>query len=290
MGSHALLQGIFLTQGSNPRLPSPLCWQTGSLLLSHLGNMNSSNFLRPFGLLLLKVLSSKRCKDRGSSTPRWSFSDPGVLNMVENIFKNRKQRWQTKKHPLSLKSLKMCFEMCKADMNWFEIENLNARFVKLWKKQQIRAVMRGGVCEGRRDPGTQGGDWALRLRDVQVASPLPRHLAHTLTGQLKGPSGWCWNLSPSTGQCPACLVGPRMVGWKAGCQDGAASGIRALATLSEKLGPQDPAGPLPFLRSLQPGTAVFFIYRGESGILNCPGEWRTSNPSWGKDAYPMKCS
>lgn len=142
--------------------------------------------------------------------------------------------------------------------------------------------MRGGVCEGRRDPGTQGGGGTLRARDAQVASPLPGHLAHVLAGQLNGPSGWCWSLGPRAGQCPACLVGPRMVGWKAGCQDGAASGIRALTTLSEKLGPQDPAGPLPFLRSLQLGTAGFFIYRGESGILNCPGEWRASNPSWGK--------
>ena len=31
VGCHAFLQGIFLTQGSNPRLVYPLHWQVGSL-------------------------------------------------------------------------------------------------------------------------------------------------------------------------------------------------------------------------------------------------------------------
>ena len=34
-GYHFLLQGIFLTQGSNPRLLHLLHWQVDSLLLSH---------------------------------------------------------------------------------------------------------------------------------------------------------------------------------------------------------------------------------------------------------------
>ena len=37
MGRHFLLQGSFLTQGSNPRLLHLLHWQVGSLPLSHLG-------------------------------------------------------------------------------------------------------------------------------------------------------------------------------------------------------------------------------------------------------------
>ena len=37
VGCHILLQGIFLTQGSNPSL---LCWQAGSLPLSHLGSQD----------------------------------------------------------------------------------------------------------------------------------------------------------------------------------------------------------------------------------------------------------
>ena len=36
---HALLQGIFLTQGSNPHLLHLLHWQVDSLLLSHLGSL-----------------------------------------------------------------------------------------------------------------------------------------------------------------------------------------------------------------------------------------------------------
>ena len=55
VGSPALLQGIFRTQGSNPRLPIPLPWQTASLWLSHLGHMNAYSVLHPFGLLLVKV-------------------------------------------------------------------------------------------------------------------------------------------------------------------------------------------------------------------------------------------
>ena len=39
VGWHFLLQGIFLTQGLNPRLLHPLCWQGGSLPLSHLGSL-----------------------------------------------------------------------------------------------------------------------------------------------------------------------------------------------------------------------------------------------------------
>ena len=33
MGGHVFLQGVFPTQGSNPRLPSRLHWQAGSLPL-----------------------------------------------------------------------------------------------------------------------------------------------------------------------------------------------------------------------------------------------------------------
>ena len=36
--SHFFLQGIFLTQGLNLHLLHLLCWQVGSLLLSHLGS------------------------------------------------------------------------------------------------------------------------------------------------------------------------------------------------------------------------------------------------------------
>ena len=36
VGCHALLQGSFLTQASNPHLLHVLLWQAGSLSLSHL--------------------------------------------------------------------------------------------------------------------------------------------------------------------------------------------------------------------------------------------------------------
>ena len=41
VGWHFLLQGIFLTQGSNPSLLHLLQWQVGSLPLCHLGSIHS---------------------------------------------------------------------------------------------------------------------------------------------------------------------------------------------------------------------------------------------------------
>ena len=43
VGSHTLLQGIFLTQGSNPCLLSLLHWQEYSLPVSHLGSLPKGN-------------------------------------------------------------------------------------------------------------------------------------------------------------------------------------------------------------------------------------------------------
>ena len=43
MDCHFLLQGIFLTQGSNPGLLCLLHWQTGSLHLTHLGSPLKAN-------------------------------------------------------------------------------------------------------------------------------------------------------------------------------------------------------------------------------------------------------
>ena len=61
MGCHALFQGIFLTQGLNPR---PLCllhWQAGSLPLVPLGSLY--NFIN----LFLAVMGLWRCADFLSS-------------------------------------------------------------------------------------------------------------------------------------------------------------------------------------------------------------------------------
>ena len=47
VGYHFLLQGIFPTQGQNPRLLCLLHWQAGSLLLSHSGSPADSLTTRP---------------------------------------------------------------------------------------------------------------------------------------------------------------------------------------------------------------------------------------------------
>ena len=46
---HALLQGIFLTQGSNPRLLSLLHWQAGSLPLGPPGKPKEAELLLKWG-------------------------------------------------------------------------------------------------------------------------------------------------------------------------------------------------------------------------------------------------
>ena len=64
MGRHALLQGIFLTQGSNPHLRHRLRWQVGSLPLVPSGKLEQEHlyFLRGadhFVFVMLSPLS--RC-------------------------------------------------------------------------------------------------------------------------------------------------------------------------------------------------------------------------------------
>ena len=51
MGRYFLLQGIFLTQGSNPHLPCLLHWQADSLPLSDLGS--------PFSPVTGEIFSSQ---------------------------------------------------------------------------------------------------------------------------------------------------------------------------------------------------------------------------------------
>ena len=58
VGCHFLLQGIFLTQGSNPH---PLCllhWQADSLLLHHLGSPIRPHYLRGFSDTLNEQFTS----------------------------------------------------------------------------------------------------------------------------------------------------------------------------------------------------------------------------------------
>ena len=58
VGCHALLQGIILTQGSNPSLLHLLHWQADSLPLSHLGNLIQLDNPRYDNLASLDFLNS----------------------------------------------------------------------------------------------------------------------------------------------------------------------------------------------------------------------------------------
>ena len=73
VGCHVLLQGIFLTQGSNSCL---LYWQVDSLPLSHRGHPNTllslfGKFADPWYRLWLTVNTKKACWIKS----RWDFQD-----------------------------------------------------------------------------------------------------------------------------------------------------------------------------------------------------------------------
>ena len=70
MGCHFLLQGIFLTQGSNPHLLYLLHWQADSLPVIDLGSSNEAN--------------------------NWLSSQPGVKGKGEDLGEALKgQNWVT---------------------------------------------------------------------------------------------------------------------------------------------------------------------------------------------------
>ena len=74
VGCHALLQGIFLTQGLNPRLLRLLQWQAGSLpaaphqLVCYVVSVMSDS-LRPHGLEPTRLLWSAPPQEPGKNTP-----------------------------------------------------------------------------------------------------------------------------------------------------------------------------------------------------------------------------
>ena len=145
-------------------------------------------FFIPLVFYLLRSLSSKRCKERGFSTPRWNFSDSGVLNMVENIFKNQKQWWKTRKHPLSLNSLKTCFEVRKADMNWFEIENLSARLKTVKKAADMCCDERR--CMWRQEESRNAGRWLNTAGKGRPGGLSPAQTPGTCLGQAAKGTIW----------------------------------------------------------------------------------------------------
>ena len=62
VGCHFLLQGIFLTQGSNSSL---LHWQADSLLMSHQGNLNPHKLIILFLVARdIPVWYSQKCVDK----------------------------------------------------------------------------------------------------------------------------------------------------------------------------------------------------------------------------------
>ena len=70
MGCHFLLQGIFLIQGWNVGL---LCWQAGSLPLSHQGRPRSSLVVQSLSCLTLCDPMDAACQASLSFTNYWSL-------------------------------------------------------------------------------------------------------------------------------------------------------------------------------------------------------------------------
>ena len=61
VGCHALLQGIFLTQGSNPRLLCLLHWEAGSLPLAPPGRVEGGGGVAQRAKTLLNVKGVTSC-------------------------------------------------------------------------------------------------------------------------------------------------------------------------------------------------------------------------------------
>ena len=75
VGCHFLLQGIFLTQGSNSYLLYLLHWQEGSLLLSHMGSLFFSFRCGLFQILKLKYLLDYDSPELSSRLKLWNSQD-----------------------------------------------------------------------------------------------------------------------------------------------------------------------------------------------------------------------
>ena len=75
VGCHFLLQGIFLTQGSNSCLLYLLHWQEGSLLLSHMGSLFFSFRCGLFQMLTLKYLLDHDSPELSSRLKSWNSQD-----------------------------------------------------------------------------------------------------------------------------------------------------------------------------------------------------------------------
>ena len=91
VGCHFLLQGIFLTQGSNPRLLRLLYWQGSSLPLRHQGNP-----LRTFISFLSVFLNS-------SPWCMWNNNNFVLFLKYENVLSTESLSWK-----LRMKTLPKC--------------------------------------------------------------------------------------------------------------------------------------------------------------------------------------
>ena len=87
MGCHCLLQVIFLTQGSNPRLLWLLHWQMGSLPLSYLGSPPPSYFQLLWWLIFKRrgLQSWQEAPHRGSGFTRVIMGGLDTVGESSNI-------------------------------------------------------------------------------------------------------------------------------------------------------------------------------------------------------------
>ena len=94
MGCHALLPGIFPTQGLNPHLLSLWHWQVGSLPLKHLGN--PIMFLYPFNYSPLPYTDLLRViHQSGQDTVSPSVSLSGSFRKPLILIPQRADRLET---------------------------------------------------------------------------------------------------------------------------------------------------------------------------------------------------
>ena len=163
MGGYFLLQGIFLTQGSNPHLLCLLHWQVGSSPLQHLGspiyNHEKLQILQMFGISGKWELARHYVQEPMSLTTKWFFlsSIPPGGNLFSGEIESKHLRiqdqWSTVKvqmqcHTRNRKiQLKVLYPSPLPSSKSWRIHRQAFGRVHLWRKCWWEYKMIQTLCE-----------------------------------------------------------------------------------------------------------------------------------------------
>ena len=143
MGSHSLLQGIFLTQGSNLCL---LHWQADSLPLSHQsgtrgGSEASAEFVQPTNptSLTVQVISQHKCIQDGERRERWHPRSSQLVFPIRKKNFHRSPSQTSSPHWPKSDYMATCGKFCtwfSSFCNWRQLEGKKGPEMTCVVKQQ----------------------------------------------------------------------------------------------------------------------------------------------------------